>query len=59
MAAIISIMLYIAYLTGDWNSISIQKGKQLYTVLLTSIVGFMTNSLALGVFVGYFYNRIL
>ena len=59
MTAIISIMLYIAYLTGDWNSLSIQKGKQLYTVLLTSIVGFMTNSLALGVFVGYFYNRIL
>jgi SulP family sulfate permease len=58
MTAIISIMLYIAYLTGDWNSISIQKGKQLYTVLLTSIVGFLTNSLALGVFVGYFYNRI-
>jgi SulP family sulfate permease len=53
ICAIISIMLYIAYLTGDWESLIKQKGKNLFVIILTSLIGFASNSLTLGVIIGY------
>lgn len=59
ICSIISIMFYIAYLTGDWESLIKQKGKNLYITVITSFIGFITSSLTLGVVIGYFASMLL
>ena len=58
MSSIVAIMIYISYLTGDWASLNL-RGSKLATVLITTLGGFASNSLTLGVLLGTAVETIL
>ena len=59
MSSIVAIMIYISYLTGDWNALKDKFDSKVGTVLMTSVSGFASNSLALGVVIGTLFENVL
>ena len=58
ISSIIAIMLYIAYLTGDWTELTKPTGNTNYTTMITALTGFGSQSLTLGVIVGTMFDMI-
>jgi SulP family sulfate permease len=58
ISSIIAIMLYIAYLTGDWAELTKPTGNTNYTTMITALTGFGSQSLTLGVIVGTMFDMI-
>ena len=61
MAAIVGIMILIAYKTGDWNSIFKPKAfdKRWLVTIITTSVGFLSGNLSLGIIVGLVFSKLL
>jgi len=58
ISSIIAIMLYIAYLTGDWAELTKPTGNTNYTTMITALTGYGSQSLTLGVIVGSVFDMI-
>jgi SulP family sulfate permease len=58
ISSIIAIMLYIAYLTGDWAELTKPTGNTNYTTMITALTGYGSQSLTLGVIVGSIFDMI-
>ena len=54
-------MLLVVYKTGDWDSIFKPQAfdKRWIVTIITTIVGFVSGSLSLGIIVGLLIDRII
>jgi len=61
IAAVVGVMLLVVYKTGDWDSLFKPQSfdRRWIIMLITTIVGFVSGSLTLGVIVGVVLDRIV
>ena len=61
IAAVVGVMLLVVYKTGDWDSIFKPQSfdKRWIVTIITTIVGFVSGSLSLGIIVGLLIDRII
>ncbi len=59
--AVVGVMLLVVYKTGDWDSIFKPEyfDKKWMITIITTIVGFVSGSLSLGVIVGVILDKIM
>jgi len=61
IAAVVGVMLLVVYKTGDWDSIFKPQAfdKRWMVTIITTIVGFVSGSLSLGIIIGLLIDRII
>lgn len=61
IAAVVGVMLLVVYKTGDWDSLFKPQSfdRRWVITVITTIVGFMSGSLALGVIVGVVLDKMV
>jgi SulP family sulfate permease len=61
IAAVVGVMLLVVYKTGDWDSIFKPQAfdKRWIVTIITTLVGFVSGSLSLGIIVGLLIDRII
>ena len=61
IAAIVGIMILIAYKTGDWDSIFKPQAfdKRWLVTIITTSVGFLSGNLSLGIVIGILSSKLL
>ena len=61
IAAVVGVMLLVVYKTGDWDSIFKPQSfdKKWMITIITTVVGFVSGSLSLGVVAGVVLDKIM